>query len=84
MKWISRVNYKRGDLLYDFPAETRLTVYRLLDIELGQSETAHAGSFDHAKVVSERNIIENSSEEWHYYFELYSEDLDRANKIEKW
>ena len=32
MKEISRVNYKRGDLLYESPAETRLTVYRRLDI----------------------------------------------------
>ena len=33
MKEISRINYKRSDLLYEFPAETRLTVYRRLDIE---------------------------------------------------
>ena len=32
MKEISRVNYELGDLLYEFPAETRLTVYRRLDI----------------------------------------------------
>ena len=32
MKEISRINYKRSDLLYEFPAETRLTVYRRLDI----------------------------------------------------
>ena len=32
MEEISRVVYKRGDLLYEFPAETRLTVYRRLDI----------------------------------------------------
>ena len=34
MKRISRVNYKSSDLLYEFPAETRLTVYRRLDIKL--------------------------------------------------
>ena len=33
MKEISRVDCKRGELLYEFPAETRLTVYRRLDIE---------------------------------------------------
>ena len=38
-KEISRVVYKRGDLLYEFPAETRLTVYRRLDI------TRRAGVF---------------------------------------
>ena len=32
MKEISRVDYKWGDLLYEFPAETRLTVYRRLAI----------------------------------------------------
>ena len=32
MKEILRRNYKWGDLLYEFPAETRLTVYRRLDI----------------------------------------------------
>ena len=32
MKEISRINYKLSDLLYEFPAETRLTVYRRLDI----------------------------------------------------
>ena len=32
MKEISRKNYKWGDLLYEFPAKTRLTVYRRLDI----------------------------------------------------
>ena len=32
MHEILRVNYKRVDLLYEFPAETRLTVYRRLDI----------------------------------------------------
>ena len=32
MKEIMRRNFKRGDLLYEFPAETRLTVYRRLDI----------------------------------------------------
>ena len=32
MKEIPRVVYKRGDLLYEFPAETRLPVYRQLDI----------------------------------------------------
>ena len=34
MKEIFGKNYKRGDLLYEFPSETRLTVYRRLDIEL--------------------------------------------------
>ena len=38
MKEISKVNYKWGDLLYEFPAETRLTVYRRLDIELWLAE----------------------------------------------
>ena len=28
MKKILRINYKWDDLLYEFPAETRLTVYR--------------------------------------------------------
>ena len=32
MKEIWRVNYEWGDLLYEVPAETRLTVYRRLDI----------------------------------------------------
>ena len=32
MQEIPRINYKPGDLLYEFPAETRLTVYRRLDI----------------------------------------------------
>ena len=32
MNEIPRINYKRSDLLYEFPAETRLTVYRWLDI----------------------------------------------------
>ena len=34
MKEISRINYKWSDLLYEFPAETRLTVYRRLDIRM--------------------------------------------------
>ena len=38
MQEISRVNYKRCDLLYEFPAETRLTVYRRLDIEQEHSQ----------------------------------------------
>ena len=32
MKEILRIIYKKSDLLYEFPAETRLTVYRRLDI----------------------------------------------------
>ena len=32
MKEILRMNYKWGDLLYEFPAETKWTVYRRLDI----------------------------------------------------
>ena len=32
MKEILRINYQWGDLLYEFPAETRLTVYRPKDI----------------------------------------------------
>ena len=32
MKEISGMNYTWGDLLYEFPVETRLTVYRRLDI----------------------------------------------------
>ena len=32
MKEFLRNNYEWGDLLYEFPAETRLTVYRRLDI----------------------------------------------------
>ena len=32
MKEILRMNFKSGDLLYEFAAETRLTVYRRLDI----------------------------------------------------
>ena len=32
MEEISITDYKWGDLLYEFPAETRLTVYRRLDI----------------------------------------------------
>ena len=32
MEEISRINYKRSDLLYEFPTETRLTVYRRLDV----------------------------------------------------
>ena len=35
MEKILRANYDWGDLLYEFLAETRLTVYRRLDI-LGQ------------------------------------------------
>ena len=59
MKEISRDNYEWGDLLYEFPAETRLTVYRRLDIiEWGQSGTAHAGSFHHENDVSDRHTIE--------------------------
>ena len=34
MKEILKMNYEWGDLLYESPAETRLTVYRRLDIEL--------------------------------------------------
>ena len=34
MEEISRIIYKWGDLLYEFPAETRLTVYRRLDIRV--------------------------------------------------
>ena len=33
MKQISRIDYKRSDLLYEFLAGTRLAVYRRLDIE---------------------------------------------------
>ena len=32
MKEISRVVHERSDLLYEFPAETRLTVFRRLDM----------------------------------------------------
>ena len=32
MKEILRISFRWGDLLYEFPAETRLTVYRRLDI----------------------------------------------------
>ena len=32
LKEVLRENCERGDLLYEFPAETRLTVYRRLDI----------------------------------------------------
>ena len=46
MQEISRVNYKRGDLLYEFPAETRLTVYRRLDI-LNRDELAWPGTREH-------------------------------------
>ena len=37
MKEVSRVNYKSGDLLYECLAETRLTVYRRLEISLSCS-----------------------------------------------
>jgi hypothetical protein len=34
LKEILKMYYKWGDLLYEFPAETRLTVYRRLDIRV--------------------------------------------------
>ena len=40
IKHISIVNYKLSDLLYAFPAETRLTVYRRLD----RAQLARLGS----------------------------------------
>ena len=45
MKEISRFVYKRGDLLHEFPAETRLTVYRRLDmVKLARLRLAKNGT----------------------------------------
>ena len=55
MKEILRIYYKLGDLLYEFPAETRLTVYRRLDI------TRRAGVFpmeSNTKTIGKRAGVE--------------------------
>ena len=46
MKEILRMNYECGDLLYEFLAETRLTVYRRLDI-LNRNQLAQPGPCEH-------------------------------------
>ena len=53
MEEISRIIYKWGDLLYEFPAETRLTVYRRLDI-LNRIELAGPGTREHLWILSSR------------------------------
>ena len=93
MNEISRINYKRSDLLYEFSAETRLTVYRRLDIGKPRPKaTATFWDFDLFEHVSRwENLVdvkmchmENVLHVLKFDFVWVWESGDNVNAISIW